>query len=193
MLGGQAEELAWLDFQPGFARLDPVAEDKLKAIARAMGEKPQLKLEISARIDPAQDPDGLKRALMLARVEALKVQDMARKGETAGADGVQISPAEYPALLAQVYKDAKFPKPRNLIGFTKDLPVAEMEKLLLTNTVVDAESLKRLAQNRAQAAKTWLLEQGQIAPERIFLLAPHEGDDGKQAKARVSRVDFSLR
>ncbi|MCE1187441.1 MAG: hypothetical protein LWW92_17770, partial [Rhodocyclales bacterium] len=83
--------------------------------------------------------------------------------------------------------------PRNLIGFTKDLPVAEMEKLLLTNTVVDAESLKRLAQNRAQAAKTWLLEQGQIAPERIFLLAPHEGDDGKQAKARVSRVDFSLR
>jgi hypothetical protein len=60
---------------------------------------------------------------------------MAKKGESLADDGrVTVSPGEYPALLTRVYKDEKFPKPRNMIGLAKDLPVAEMEKLILANT-----------------------------------------------------------
>ena len=32
-----------------------------------------------------------------------------------------------------------------------------------------------------------------LAATQVFVLSSHEGDDGKQPKARVSRVDFSLR
>jgi hypothetical protein len=92
-----------------------------------------------------------------------------------------------------VYKDEKFPKPRNMIGLTKDLPVAEMEKLILANTKVGDEDVRLLGQQRAQAVKAWLLEKGQVPAERVFVLSTHEGDDGKQPKAKVSRVDFSLR
>ena len=53
--------------------------------------------------------------------------------------------------------------------------------------------MRLLGAQRAQAVKSWLLDKGQVPAERVFLLSTHEGDDGKQPKARVSRVDFSLR
>ena len=53
--------------------------------------------------------------------------------------------------------------------------------------------LRLLGQQRAQAVKAWLLDKGQVPAERVFVLSTHEGDDGKQPKAKVSRVDFSLR
>jgi len=194
IFGGNAEELAWLDFEPGFARLGPAADDKLKSIAKVMADKPGLKLEIAGRVDPATDRDGLLRATLLGKVEALKVKDMAKKGESLADDGrVTVSPGEYPALLTRVYKDEKFPKPRNMVGLTKDLPVAEMEKLILANTKVSDEDVRLLGQQRAQAVKAWLLDKGQVPAERVFVLSTHEGDDGKQPKAKVSRVDFSLR
>lgn len=194
IFGGNAEELAWLDFEPGFARLGPGADDKLKSIARVMADKPGLTLEIAGRVDPATDREGLLRATLLGKVEALKVKDMARKGESLGDDGrVTVSPAEYPALLTRVYKDEKFPKPRNVIGLARELPVPEMEKLILANTRVGDEDVRLLGQLRAQAVKSWLIEKGQVPAERVFVLSTQEGDDGKQPKARISRVDFSLR
>lgn len=194
VFGGDSEELAWVDFDPGFARVPESAEAKLKAISRAMTDKPGLKLDIAGRVDTLNDPEGLKRALLLGKVEALKVKDMAKKGEAVEDGGrVSIAPAEYPVLLGRVYASEKFPKPRNMIGLTKELPVAEMEKLILASIQVGDDELRLLAQQRAQAIKGWLVEQGKVPAERVFLLAPRSGDDGKQPKARVSRVDFSLR
>ena len=57
----------------------------------------------------------------------------------------------------------------------------------------DERSADLGALQRAQAVKNWLLERGNVPAERIFLLAGREGDDGKQPKAKISRVDFSLR
>ena len=194
VFGGDSEELAWVDFDPGFARVPESAEAKLKAISRAMTDKPGLKLDIAGRVDTLNDPEGLKRALLLGKVEALKVKDMAKKGEAVEDGGrVSIAPGEYPVLLGRVYASEKFPKPRNMIGLTKELPVAEMEKLILASIQVGDDELRLLAQQRAQAIKGWLVEQGKVPAERVFLLAPRSGDDGKQPKARVSRVDFSLR
>ena len=183
-----------LEFDAGFSRLAEGAETKLSAIARAMNEKTGLTLDIAGRIDPENDREGLKHAVMLSKVEALKIKDMARKGESLADDGrVRIDAAEYPPLLTRVYRDEKFPKPRNLVGLTKDLPVAEMEKLILANTLVSDDDLRLLAQQRALAVKNWLLDKGHVPAERIFVLASREGADGKETRAKTSRVDFSLR
>jgi hypothetical protein len=194
VFGGNSEELAWLDFDPGFSRLADGAETKLKAIAKAMNEKTGLKLDITGRVDPETDREGLKQALMISKMEALKVKDMTKKGESLGEDGsVRIEAAEYAALLTRVYKDEKFPKPRNLVGMAKDLPVPEMEKLILANSSVGDEDLRLLARQRAQAVKSWLVEKGKVPAERVFLTGGSEGADGKPAKGKASRVDFSLR
>ena len=55
---------------------------------------------------------------------------------------------------------------------TKKLPPAEMEKLIYTNTQVTPDDLSELAQARALAVKKYLIDKGQLEPERIFLKKP---------------------
>ena len=47
--------------------------------------------------------------------------------------------------LKMAYKAEKFPKPKNFIGMAKDIPVPEMEKLMLTHTEVKEGDLRTLA------------------------------------------------
>jgi len=92
--------------------------------------------------------------------------------------------------LARAYKAAKFPKPRNVVGLQKDLPVEEMEKLMLANASASEDDVRQLARRRAENVQLWLIEQGKIAPERLFLVPPklEAVESGKG-----SRVDFSLK
>jgi hypothetical protein len=79
-----------------------------------------------------------------------------------------VSPAEYPALLKEVYKRADFPKPRNAIGLTKDLPDAEMEKLLLADIKVTDDAMRELAAQRGAVVKDYLAA-AKLPVERLFL------------------------
>ena len=72
----------------------------------------------------------------------------------------------------RVYKDEKIDKPRNAIGFAKDLPAEEMERLLLASYTADDDALRQLANDRAQRAKRRLVEDEHIAGDRVFLVAP---------------------
>ena len=55
---GGGEELAYLEFDPGSAKLDAADETKLKSIAKALTERPGLKLDVAGRVDPAARPRG---------------------------------------------------------------------------------------------------------------------------------------
>ena len=110
-------------------------------------------------------------------------------------DEVQVAAGEYERYLKAAYGAESFPKPRNLIGLAKDLPAAEMESLMLKNTQVNDDDLRDLANRRAQAVRDRLLSQGQVTVDRVFMVAskPAAEDEKNKAKARASRVDFSLR
>jgi hypothetical protein len=108
-------------------------------------------------------------------------------------DTVTVTDQEYPEYLKRAYKEEKFPKPRNFIGMAKDLPVPEMEKLMLTNAKVTEEDLKALASERAIAVKDYLLKSNQIDPERIFLIDPKSLEAQKKESVKGSRVDFKLK
>jgi hypothetical protein len=83
-------------------------------------------------------------------------------------EAVQVSPAEYDALLTRAYKAANLAKPRSAVGVTKDLPPREMETLLLANTVVSEEDLRLLAERRAETVRTSLIDGEHIPQERCF-------------------------
>ncbi|MGC3963907.1 MAG: hypothetical protein QM803_11445 [Rhodocyclaceae bacterium] len=103
-----------------------------------------------------------------------------------------ITAEEMPHLLATVYDGERFDKPKNMIGFSKSLPVADMEKLILDHIQIGEEELRSLANQRAQRVRNWLIDQGKVPAERIFVLAVQLGSDEKNKTARPSRVDFSL-
>jgi len=188
---GGGEKLSWLEFDPG-SRVVPESEKpKLDSLAKALADRPALKLEITGRIDENADREGLGRASIQRKVRLLKMRDLEKKGEPADISRVTVKAEEYPALLARVYKDENFPKPRNLVGLQKNLPVAEMETLMLANYKVSEDDLISLANQRAQTVKEWLVQTGQVPEDRIFIMAGKSGAGHKDAKA--SRVDFSLR
>jgi outer membrane protein OmpA-like peptidoglycan-associated protein len=78
-----------------------------------------------------------------------------------------------------------------MIGIAKNLPGDEMERLILTNIAITDSDLKALAENRAIAARNWLIEHGEVPGERIFIVGAHEDKENDQKQG--SRVEFLLR
>jgi len=100
-------------------------------------------------------------------------------------------------LLKRVYRKETFPKPRNLIGFPKDLPVPEMENLILSHTKVTDDDLRQLGLRRARVVADAILKTGKVTSDRVFVLEPNlkskAGESDPAEKAKMSRVDFSLK
>jgi hypothetical protein len=194
--GGGGAELSYIEFDAGRSTISQSAEAKIKSLAAAMTNRPGLRLEITGRIDPTGDPDGLKRALLENKVRAQKFKELARQGTAPkSVDEVQVAKDEYERYLRAAYNAESFPKPRNVIGLNRSLPVAEMETLMLQHTSVNDDDLRALANQRAQAVRERLLGAG-IAADRLFIVAgakTPEKSDSAAAKARGSRVEFALR
>jgi hypothetical protein len=190
MFGG-GEELSNVEFAAGRASLNDAAGKKLEALAKALNERSALKLEITGRADPEADKEGIKRVAIERAAKGEKLKELLKKGgEGVSLERIEFAPGEYPVYLQRAYKEAKFPKPRNVVGLQKDLPVEEMEKLMLTNLPATPDDVRSLAVSRAESVQGWLIEQGKVSPERVFLLpAKTEADE----KGKASRVDFSLR
>jgi uncharacterized protein involved in outer membrane biogenesis len=193
-LFGGGEELAFLEFDPGSARLDAEDEGKLKTLARALEERPGLKLDAGGRIEPDADREALKRIAVDRQIKAAKLKDAGGKAaDAASLDEVTIDPGEHEKYLTAAYRAATFDRPRNATGMLKDLPVPEMAQLMLANAQVGEDDLRLLAGARAQAAKDWLVQTGKIPAERVFIVAPKMGPEGIKDKGKPTRVDFALK
>lgn len=189
------EELSHVDFVAGRALLVPTALKRLESLAKALDDRPGLKLDITGRVDPEKDREGLRQALLEHKVKAQKLAQLVKEGKEVGAaSDVTLDEKDYLPMLEQAYKQEKFPKPRNFIGMAKSLPREEMEKLMLANAQVGDEELRDLASRRAKAVADWLSASGKIPRERIFLLPPKLAADGSGPKdAPLERAEFSLK
>ena len=119
-----------------------------------------------------------------------------RKGEAPrSVDDVQMASTEYPQYFKAAYGEESFPKPRNVIGLAQDLPVPEMEKLMMQNAKVSDDDMRQLANQRAQAVRDAILASGQAATERLFIVAakPLSAEEKAKLKGRPNRVDFAMK
>jgi uncharacterized protein involved in outer membrane biogenesis len=190
---GGGEELQYLEFDFGRFALAADGAKKLDALAAALADKPDLKLEITGHVDPEADREGLKQYLLERKVKAQKLNDLVKKGASASpVDDIIVAPDEYEKYLTLAYRAEKFPKPRNFIGMLKSLPVPEMEKLILTHTEVGEEELRTLASQRANAAKEAILQAGKVDPERLFIIEPKTLAPEKKENLKSSRVEFKI-
>jgi hypothetical protein len=76
---------------------------------------------------------------------------------------------EYEPYLQMAYRAAEFTKPKNLIGLDKDVPVSEMETLLLEHIDITDDDLRLLAHDRAAQVKDYILDSRKVEPERMIL------------------------
>ncbi|MRV75583.1 DUF748 domain-containing protein [Duganella sp. FT92W] len=183
LFGGSGEDMAALAFEAGHASVAPAGEEKLAPLARALNERPGLKLDIGGRYDPATDTGALRQLALERKLRTVKQRDLQAKNKSAPDGGVTVTAEERPALLARAYAAEPLPKPRNALGLQKSVPPAEMEQAMLAAIVIDDDDLTALAHKRAQSAKDWLMKHG-VPAERMFLTAAKEG---------ACKAEFTLR
>lgn len=191
--GSGSDELGYAEFAPGSATLTAATQSKLDTIAKALTDRPALKLDLIGRVDPNTDTDGVRQQILNRKLKALKLKDSVNQSEDAQSDDVSLTDADKEKYMGKVYSSEKFDKPRNVIGLAKSLPTADMEKLIVANTTVTQDALSALATRRAEAVRKYLETKGQIPLERIFLIAPKLTADGIKDKGQPSRVDFALK
>lgn len=167
---GGADELGQVVFSPGGDVLDDDASGKLGKVAQSLADRPTLTVTVAGKASLQAEREGWKRKVLHQRVLAEK-RRIARREGAAAAALTEVGQDEYPALLKAVYRRSDVVKPRNLIGVPKDLPVKELESLLLASIPADEDALRELAQARALAVRSHLVSL-QLPPERIYLDAP---------------------
>lgn len=168
--GSDGPDMSQVAFAPGSAALADEGQRQLESVAKALASRPALQLTVMGHSDLEAERTGYQRARLDAQVQAEKRRQLARGGAAVPAT-VTVSAQEYPDLLKEVYRRADVAKPRNLVGLAKDIPVADMEKLLMTAVPVNEDAMRELAVARAVAVKDFLSTRS-VPEDRLFLGAP---------------------
>jgi len=193
MFGGGAD-LSTIEFSHGTSALASSEQKKLDALAKALVDRPALKIELKGYVDREKDPEGYRIELLNRKILNEKKLSLAKEREDSETKTVEITkvlPDEYSKYLKAVYKKEKFPKPRNVLGFVKDLPDGEMKKLIIANTVVNDANLQSLAQERSAKVMAYLVKRDGITAERVFLKKDNIYKSPEKSDQSRSRVDLN--
>jgi hypothetical protein len=193
MMGG-GQDFSAVQFSTGTSSLAAADELKLAALAKALLDRPALKIELKGYVDRDRDTEGYRNELLLRKLRHEKMLALSKTGtdkEEQKSDSIQLAADEYALYMKAVYKKEKFPKPRNAIGFVKDLPVDEMKKLIVANTIIGESELQTLAGERVAAVKNYLVTKGAVPAERIFLKNDNIFTAPEKDSVAKSRVELN--
>ena len=186
--GGGEESLSVVAFDPGTSTISASALAGLDTVAKAMLDRPALQMTIVGSSGLEQEREAIKRE----RLSAMVLLEKRRAVSESGGDLTQVkavSGAEYPELLKEVYRRSDIKKPRNLVGLRKDLPVPEMEALLLASITVNEDTVRELARRRGVVVREYLTTQ-QLPSSRMFLgaakLLPQDAVQKPQAELSLT-------
>jgi hypothetical protein len=190
MLGGD-EGFNSVSFPPGVTTIDAEQLTKLESLAEMLLKRPALTLEISGFADKELDPEGYRQQQLQNLLVDAKWRKLVEDGAApATKEAVVISDEDYAETLLTVYQEAEFPRPRNLVGMLTELPVPEMQKLLLANIMVGEEQLADLAKGRAMSVRDALVAANEEIKTRLFLKKSDIYQPPKEGPA--GRVEFNI-
>ncbi|MBN1383036.1 MAG: DUF748 domain-containing protein [Deltaproteobacteria bacterium] len=193
-LTGGGEEMSYIEFEYGSARVTDQNMEKIKSLVKVLKEKPALKMDIRGHVDQKNDVEGWKAAELMRKIKAQKLNDLIKKGEPVKPlDRIEVEPPEYEKYLTLAYQAAPFPKPRTDKGELKILTRSDMEKLMTTHIEMTDSDLRQLATQRAQRVRDLIIGTDGVAPERLFIIEAAGGEVEVKDKVKDSRVDIKLK
>ena len=104
---GEADDLAFIEFEPGSATISPAGEKKLETLVKLLQDRPGLALEIAPRVDPAKDVEALKAAALQQKLAAAPKDLPKEAREKLEKEPIEVSEAELAALSARRGEQAK--------------------------------------------------------------------------------------
>ena len=169
-LVGTDEKLDVVLFEPGRPDVSEAETKKLGLLAKALYDRPALRLEIAGGVDPATDRPALQAARLERELRAAYVRDTARgKGAPADAQEIQLTPAERDRELQRLYEAAVKADPA-LRSPQKQPAAEEMQTVVRGTLAVSDEELQLLAGERARKVMDYLAGPGAVEAQRMFLI-----------------------
>ncbi len=180
--GGSAEDMEFIEFQPGSSSLTDEDMKKIEALEAALDERSGLRLDIKGTFDATLDRAALQNM-------KLRHQLFEMSGKSPGAvasDQELLSPKEEQRLVEKLYAKLPPPDPAAAPAESTQPTVEEMRRRVAAAIEIPDAELDSLAKRRAEAVRNQLLESGRLTEERVAL-----GDSGT-AESGHERVRTQL-
>lgn len=168
LAGFSGEELGQVAFVPGTTTLAPGEDKKLKLLADAMADKPQLLLNVRGAVAPDIDGLALKAERLNAQLDL--TADVDRKQRVRALES-QVVNQQGEAALKKLQADNKQTGDDRLNSAEW---VTTLVRALTKDVQLPPEALNRLAQQRGAILQKQLSDQYDIPDDQLFLLAPSE-------------------
>ncbi|HEY6451650.1 MAG TPA: DUF748 domain-containing protein, partial [Steroidobacteraceae bacterium] len=204
-LFGGGPQLSYIDFPVGVSTLTPAQTEKLGQLAKALVDRPQLKLDIPLHTLNDDDVTALEHTALDAALQAAAApspgakaggagkQKRPSKEKASGASGPSAPPSPHTAALEALYRSrlhAEPAYPPDVAGAT-DPDAARatwLEQQLLPQFAPGHEQRDALSLARAQAVQSAVLANPDLKPERVFLVNQTSGG----GPAGSVRMDLKL-
>lgn len=166
------QDLDKVDFAPGSSELSQASQQSLHSLAQALQRRPLLKLSIEATSSASFDGQALAGRFLQLRIKQLWYEDLQRRGKVLPEDlaSLEVPPRQQDKLLAQLYAELaaeqQTPEPEG----NKEQKLQAMQQQLIDAYADNQTRLRLLAQQRGKNIRDFLIEQGELDPQRIFLL-----------------------
>ncbi|MGE8500452.1 MAG: DUF748 domain-containing protein [Pseudomonas sp.] len=185
--GGSDMDLSNVPFAAGSAELDADAQAILDTLAKALGERPALRLEVEGMSALSSDGPPLGEQRLEREYQTTFYKILQRRGDTVPAEAsqLQVPDDEKPALLEGIYRARLKQQPPAQWSELDDEERTAQLRTAVVDSWAQSQLLQRqLGQARAASIKAYLVDRGGLAAERVYLLDASLGEaqeDGKVA------------
>ena len=200
LAGGGGEELSYIEFEFGSAKLNPIETEKLDKLSKALSQRPALQLKVEGTADENQDGKALAEAELMRELKLAKRQELRdkRKPVPADADKIELSAYDYRRYMKKIYVKRFGEQPEKLLSAESessseksqppdpDAVAAAAKQRLVASMAADITGLQILAQKRATQIKDYLVQQGNISEERVVAVWVQLDDVAEAAKVRTN-------
>jgi uncharacterized protein involved in outer membrane biogenesis len=184
-------EINHVDMEYAAGKITDEGIKKLDALAKILGDRPNLELDIQGCVETEKGRELLTQELFARKLKTQKMKEMMKQGASGvSIDQITVGPDETQKYLKMAY-DEEFPKGLLKSAFTKNPSTEEMKSQLLTRIQVSDEDVNSLAYDWALKVKEYLLESGKVEPRRLFVLEP--AIVGSVAKAEPGKDGVNLK
>ncbi|MGG5873776.1 DUF748 domain-containing protein [Pseudomonas peli] len=171
--GGSDVDLSTVRFNAGDSELDGDAQKALDTLASALKERPTLRLEVEGMSAQSSDGPPLAAARLEREYQNTWYKMLQRRGDDVPAEASElvVDEDDKAVLLEGIYRTRlKQQPPAEWAELEDEERSAKMREGVLQSWAQSELLQRQLAQARAAEIKSYLVERGGLADERIYLL-----------------------
>ena len=173
LVDGDQADLSQVLFAPGSSDLDPQARRNLETLAKALNERPVLRLEIEGQSSPQADGPLLAEQWLQREYQQTQYRMLQRRGDKVPADAAQLelSEEDKAALLEGIYRSRLKQQPPEAWQALDDKQrLQNMHDAVIASRADSTALLRSLSRARASSIKDYLVDQAGLDAARAYLL-----------------------